>query len=102
MAHSLNTLLNSAKILKKKYYNIKIQFLFLGSGAEKSKLIERAKELNLDNVTFIDSVSKSQVAQYWSILDASIVHLRNAKTFESVIPSKIFECMGWVYLFCTV
>ena len=40
------------------------------------------------------TVSKDEVPKYWSILDASIIHLKKNPTFKSVIPSKLFECMG--------
>ncbi len=35
-----------------------------------------------------------EVARYWSLLDVSIIHLKNTELFSSVIPSKLFECMG--------
>lgn len=35
-----------------------------------------AKSRNLDNVLFLDSVSKEQVSRYWSLLDVSIIHLK--------------------------
>lgn len=34
------------------------------------------------------------MARYWSILDVSIIHLKDNPVFETVIPSKIFESMG--------
>ena len=48
----------------------------------------------LRNVTFVDSVAKDEVARYWSILDVSVIHLRKTELFTTVIPSKLFECMG--------
>lgn len=45
-------------------------------------------------MTFVDSVPKEQVARYWSLLDVSIIHLRKTELFTTVIPSKLFECMG--------
>jgi glycosyltransferase involved in cell wall biosynthesis len=54
----------------------------------------RAQERGLDNVLFIDSVPKQEVVRYWSLLDVSIIHLKKTKLFASVIPSKLFECMG--------
>jgi len=39
-------------------------------------------------------VAKDEVARYWSLLDVSIIHLRRTPLFETVIPSKLFECMG--------
>ena len=50
--------------------------------------------MGLDNVLFVDSVSKDEVVRYWSLLDVSIIHLRRTELFTTVIPSKLFECMG--------
>jgi len=94
MAHSLETLLEAAFILKHTYNIDNISFLFLGDGACKKELVEKAKEQNLENVIFLDSVSKGEVKRYWSLLDLSIIHLRKADLFKTVIPSKLFESMG--------
>ena len=71
-------------------------FIFCCSVMEQKRLDlqARASELDLSNVTFVDSVSKAEVVRYWSILDVSIIHLKKTPLFESVIPSKICECMG--------
>jgi glycosyltransferase involved in cell wall biosynthesis len=45
-------------------------------------------------VRFVDSVPKEQVVRYWSLLDVSVIHLRRTELFSTVIPSKLFECMG--------
>ena len=34
------------------------------------------------------------MVRYWSLLDASIIHLKKDELFTTVIPSKLFECMG--------
>ena len=39
-------------------------------------------------------IPKEQVSCYWSLLDASIIHLKKASLFETVIPSKLFESLG--------
>lgn len=94
MAHGLDTLLDAAEALQCAPNTTDIRFLFLGHGAEKAALVERSRRLNLNNVVFADSVRKSDVARYWSLLDVSVIHLRKAELFGSVIPSKLFECMG--------
>ncbi len=71
-----------------------IRILLLGDGVKKAELMKRAQDMGLQNVIFLDSVPKTQVARYWSLLDVSIIHLRKAELFGSVIPSKLFECMG--------
>ena len=48
----------------------------------------------MTNTIFLDSVPNDEVARYWSLLDVSIIHLKRAELFRTVIPSKIFECMG--------
>jgi len=90
MAHALETLLEAADRLRGKDF----AFIFLGDGARKQALKELAEQRQLDNVVFIDSVPKSDVAPYWSLLEVSIIHLRKTELFTTVIPSKLFECMG--------
>lgn len=93
LAHALDTLLDAAVLLRDEGRK-DIHLLFLGGGATKAALAERAGELKLDNVTFLDSVPKSEVVRYWSLLDASIIHLRRTDLFATVIPSKLFESMA--------
>jgi glycosyltransferase involved in cell wall biosynthesis len=95
MAHSLETILDAARLCRTKYPDHdRIRFILLGQGSEKANLVQRARDEGLDNVIFIDSVTKDQVARYWSLLDASIIHLRRTALFRTVIPSKLFECMA--------
>lgn len=94
MAHGLETLLDAARQLPCLPDGRPFRLLLLGDGARKAALVERARELRLDNVVFVDSVPKDDVARYWSLLDVSIIHLRRTELFSTVIPSKLFECMG--------
>ena len=86
MAHGLSFILDAIKDLNKD-----IQFLFIGGGANKSKLLNQAKSLKLKNCTFLDFVPKSEISKYISITDVALVNLKKSETFKSVIPSKIFE-----------
>lgn len=94
LAHALNTILDAANLLKTDPNGGKFHFVFLGDGAGKKIIVERAREQQLANVIFLDSVPKNAVVKYWSILDASIIHLKNDPLFTTVIPSKLFECMS--------
>ncbi|MEE9345898.1 MAG: glycosyltransferase family 4 protein, partial [Methylococcales bacterium] len=94
MAHALETILKAAKLLSVKNDNDSIHFVLLGNGAKKVELMRLAEEMQLDNVTFFDSVLKDEVVRYWSLLDVSIIHLKRTPLFQSVIPSKLFESMG--------
>jgi len=94
LAHHLETLLDAAEMLRGQPDGAAFHFILLGDGARKQALEEEAARRGLDNVTFIDSVPKEQVVRYWSVLDVSVIHLRKTDLFTSVIPSKLFECMG--------
>lgn len=94
MAHALETLLDAAETLRHQPNGDLFRFILLGHGARKDWLMQQAREKGLDNVIFIDSVSKEEVPRYWSLLDVSIIHLKKTPLFETVIPSKMFECMG--------
>ena len=94
MAHALETLLRAAQMLQQTPGAENIRLLFLGEGARKADLISQAQAMGLANLLFLDAVPKDQVTRYWSILDVAVIHLRRTELFTTVIPSKLFECMG--------
>jgi glycosyltransferase involved in cell wall biosynthesis len=94
LAHHLETVLDAAEMLRATDDGDRFHFIFLGDGARKQALKEAAAQRGLSNVTFIDSVPKEEVARYWSLLNVSVIHLRKTELFTTVIPSKLFECMG--------
>lgn len=89
LAHKLDFILEVASHLKNSHPEY--HFLFLGNGAEKENLIRLKDALECDNVTMLDSVPKSEVHRFISILDVSLINLRKSELFTTVIPSKIFE-----------
>ena len=94
MAHGLTTLLEAARLMQNETASPEVHVLLLGDGSEKDRLKAICAERGIRNVTFIDSVPRSEVARYWSLLDVAVVHLRKQPLFETVIPSKLFECMA--------
>jgi len=94
MAHCLDTVLDCALRLQAHPQGRDIRFLFVGDGAEKAALQARAQALGLTTVLFLGAVSREEVPRYWSVLDASIVHLKAADLFTTVIPSKLFEALA--------
>jgi glycosyltransferase involved in cell wall biosynthesis len=94
MAHALETLLDAAQTLQQTPGAENIRLLFLGDGARKADLASQALARGLGNVMFLDAVPKDQVKRYWSVLDVAVIHLRKTELFTTVIPSKLFECMG--------
>ena len=88
LAHGLGTLLDAAKLAPT------LHFILAGEGAEKAQLKARAAHEGLRNVTFLDQRPRTEVAQLLAASDVCLVMLKDAPLFRTVIPSKIFECMG--------
>lgn len=91
MAHGLDTILRTAERLRD---NSGIAFLLAGDGAEREHLIQQRDEMRLDNVFIVGQQPKERMPGIWALTDVSLVLLRKRQTFESVIPSKIFEAMS--------
>lgn len=87
MAHSLDFIVKSIQ----KVDDPEIHFLFIGDGAIKKDIVQLSKDLELKNITFLDSITKEEVPLYLSICDVSLAPLKNRENFKEVIPSKIFE-----------
>jgi len=87
MAHNLDFIIKAIE----KISDSDVHFLFIGDGAMKSKIVNTSKELQLKNISFLDSVSKDEVPRYLSIIDISLAPLKKDDNFKTVIPSKIFE-----------
>ena len=68
-----------------------IVFLLVGDGANRESLQARVAELGLDNVILTGRQPKALIPAYLSISDCSLVHLRRAPLYTTVLPSKIFE-----------
>jgi glycosyltransferase involved in cell wall biosynthesis len=88
IVQSLQTILNTAKKLKQEGLE-KVQFVFLGGGADEVNLKQFSEQHQLTNVTFIPRVTSSEVSKYLNAADFLLVHLKNDKLFEITIPSKI-------------
>lgn len=91
MAHRLDFILKCAKNMENKN---DYHFLLIGSGARKEELLRLKEEKGITNVTMLDSVPKTEVNRYISILDLALINLRKSDLFKTVIPSKIFENAG--------
>jgi len=71
-----------------------IRFLLVGEGMDKPALQDRARELGLDNIHFLDEVAKDQVATYMGAADLCLVSLGPAAAFSRVYPSKMLDAMA--------
>ena len=91
LAHALENVIEAAELIIKEE-NIRI--VFAGGGADRSRLEKIVSERGLENIVMIPRQPRDQMPQVWSLCDISLVHLKDAPLFKTVIPSKIFESMA--------
>jgi glycosyltransferase involved in cell wall biosynthesis len=91
ISHGLDAVLDAAAECRD---DPEIVFLFVGEGAEKARLVERAAAGALSNVRFVPAQPLEQIADYYAASDACLVPLRAIDQFAGFIPSKMFEIMA--------
>lgn len=91
MAHHLDTVLEAAQQLRSR---MDIAFLLVGDGAERERLVQQAKTLNLPNLVMLEQMPKTKMPALWSRVQLSLILLKKSDTFKSVIPSKLFESLA--------
>jgi glycosyltransferase involved in cell wall biosynthesis len=69
--------------------NPDVQFVVLGDGIEKERMMNRAEQLSMRNISFLDPVPEDQVPAHLGMADVLLVTLARAKHREAVIPSKL-------------
>jgi glycosyltransferase involved in cell wall biosynthesis len=93
MAHGLEVVLEAARLCRERG-DADVVFWIVGDGARRQELQDMAAERGLDNVVFTGRLPKERMPEVIAASDANLVHLRGTELFETVIPSKIFECMA--------
>ena len=91
MCQGLATVLEAAELTRD---DASLRYVLMGDGAEKPRLLEMARDKQLDNVSFLDSQPRQEAFEMLAAVDASLVVLRDEPLFRTVIPSKIFESMA--------
>jgi glycosyltransferase involved in cell wall biosynthesis len=71
-----------------------VRFVLVGDGTEKARVVERWRELKLDNVSIHPPISKDQTRAFYNACDLNLVPLAPIPIFSETIPSKIFEVMA--------
>jgi glycosyltransferase involved in cell wall biosynthesis len=71
-----------------------ICFMLVGEGECKEEMVEFAKALKLQNISFHSAVSRDEIPNVLGKMDVCIVSLKNIELFDGAIPSKTFELMA--------
>jgi glycosyltransferase involved in cell wall biosynthesis len=88
-AQALGQVVDAARLLVKR---TDVQFIMVGSGADKERLMAYGK--GIPNLRFLPGVSHAEVYTYYALADVNIVCLKNIPDFAMFIPSKMFEIMA--------
>lgn len=91
LAHNLRTVIEAAHALSS---NPKIAFLLIGTGADYADISATIEEYGLNNVTLLGQQPRESIPDYLRLCDISLITLRDTEVFSTVIPSKLFECLG--------
>lgn len=91
IAQGLEVIVEAAEILKE-YKDI--QFVFIGDGPEKGKLINMTKEKGLDNIKYLPVQPKSNMPRIIASMDATVIPLKKLDLFKGALPSKMFEALS--------
>lgn len=90
VANHLIQLLETAQILK----NTNVHFVLIGDGMQKPELVKWTQTNELNNVEFINSVSKDEVFKYILASDIGTSVLKKVDTFKTVYSNKTFDYMS--------
>lgn len=91
LSNDLGVVIEAAAQLKDRE---NIQIVFVGDGKEKPNLITKAAKMQLDNVTFLPSQPKNQMAAVLSAADACIAILKPIELYRTTYPNKVFDYMA--------
>ncbi len=89
LANGLNHLLSCANETQKT--GLAIHFIICGDGAMREALYEQARKLELQNLSFIDSVNRDGVKEILNVTDAVFVSYKNVPILETGSPNKYFD-----------
>lgn len=66
-------------------------FYIIGDGGTAGKLRHALESTNVSNVKFIAPTKRSNLLDYYRAADILFLHLNTFKSFQRVLPSKLFE-----------
>lgn len=91
VANGLDAILDTARLLRGE----PVRFRLIGQGPEKERLMKRAEDEGLTNVTFDAPVPKEQIYGVLAQADAFLMILKDSPVFRwGVSPNKLFDYMA--------
>jgi glycosyltransferase involved in cell wall biosynthesis len=91
MSNNLEVVLEAAALLANRP---DITIVLLGDGKEKPRLQLRAAEMKLNNVLFIQPLSKLEMPAALAAADACLAILKPIEMYKTTYPNKVFDYMA--------
>lgn len=90
LSNALDVLLDAAKEIKEK----DIQFVLVGNGVEKERLVRKAEEERIENVLFLPPVPKRSVPELLRYFDCSVISSQPSPLYRfGVCLNKMYDSM---------
>lgn len=95
VTHDVSTIINTAKILEENGESSAFQFIIVGDGRQRASCEELAGSLQLSNLKFLDSVTKSEVASLQANGDILVASVKDTPVYQFGINSnKIYDYLA--------
>ena len=92
-ANGLDQLVDAADALRR-WGDRRVTIVALGDGGERTRLEERARELGLDNLLFLPSVPKEELAGIVGAADVTLTIFAPFPILETNSPNKFFDSLA--------
>lgn len=91
LSNALDSLLDVAEMIE----DGAVHFVLVGDGIEKNRLVEKSKEKNLDNVTFLPPVEKKSIPDLCKYFDCNIMCGKRTLLYRfGLCLNKMFDSMA--------
>ncbi len=91
LANGLDAVLDAALVLQRRGER-GIRFVFIGTGGEKPRLVERSQREGIESVCWCDPMPKAELAQLLPRMDVGLMILKNITSFYyGTSPNKFFD-----------
>jgi glycosyltransferase involved in cell wall biosynthesis len=91
LANALDTLLDAARLLAEQ----PVDFFLVGQGPDKARLQEKARQLNLRNVHFLDPVPKASIPDLLQRMDGLFIGWKRQALYRfGISPNKLMDYMA--------
>jgi glycosyltransferase involved in cell wall biosynthesis len=93
IADALGTIVESAKLIQHEGIS-GIHFLLVGDGAEKERLMKKAENYGLNNITFYNSIPKNAIPALLKAIDIAVLTKKKSNLYRYGISfAKLFDYM---------